>query len=74
MENPFEVPDRPYLALVNDEGQYSLWPAFIEVPDGWDIAHGEASRESCLEYINDHWTDLRPKSLIRAMEGTPAGL
>jgi MbtH protein len=73
MENPFEVSGRPYFALINEEGQYSLWPAFIEVPDGWEIVHGEASRESCLEYISDHWTDMRPNSLIRAMEGAQAG-
>lgn len=34
MTNPFEDADDTYLALVNDEGQYSLWPAFIEVPAG----------------------------------------
>ena len=64
MENPFENPDGRYFVLVNDEGQHSLWPAFVEVPAGWRAVHGEADRQSCLDYVNEHWTDLRPKSLV----------
>jgi MbtH protein len=66
--NPFENENGRYFALVNDEGQYSLWPAFADVPEGWTIAHGESSRQSCLDFIEESWTDLRPKSLIAAME------
>lgn len=69
MTNPFENPDGTYLALVNDEGQYSLWPEFAAVPAGWTIAHGPAARQSCLDHINANWTDMRPKSLIDAMGG-----
>lgn len=68
MTNPFENENGRYFALVNDEGQYSLWPAFADVPEGWTIAHGESSRQSCLDFIEESWTDLRPKSLIAAME------
>lgn len=68
MINPFDDPDGRYLALINDEGQYSLWPAFVDVPAGWEIAHPEDSRDACLAHIEQHWTDLRPRSLIRAME------
>jgi MbtH protein len=67
--NPFEDPDATYLVLVNDEGQHSLWPVFIDVPEGWTMVFGEASRDDCLEYIEKSWTDLRPKSLIEAMKG-----
>jgi MbtH protein len=67
MTNPFEDPDATYLVLVNDEGQHSLWPATIDVPSGWTIAHDRAGREECLQYINENWTDMRPKSLIEAM-------
>ena len=35
MTNPFEDVEALYLVLVNDEGQHSLWPAGIAVPDGW---------------------------------------
>ena len=53
---------------MNDEGQHSLWPSFKEVPQGWTIALRSDSRAACLAYINEHWTDMRPKSLIRRME------
>lgn len=67
MTNPFEDPDGSYLVLVNDEGQYSLWPSFIDVPAGWTVAYPEGTRDACLEYINEHWTDMRPQSFIDAM-------
>ncbi|MBE1530653.1 uncharacterized protein YbdZ (MbtH family) [Actinomadura algeriensis] len=66
--NPFEDPDASYLVLVNDENQHSLWPVFVDVPDGWTTVFGEASRDECLEYIEKSWTDMRPKSLIEAMK------
>jgi MbtH protein len=66
MANPFENPDGSYYVLVNAEGQHSLWPAFVEVPAGWDAVHGEAPRDACVDFINEHWTDLRPRSLVKA--------
>jgi len=66
--NPFDDPEARFLVLVNEEGQHSLWPAFADVPDGWNTVFGEAARQECLEYIEENWTDLRPKSLIQAME------
>ncbi|MEV6623801.1 MbtH family protein [Amycolatopsis sp. NPDC051106] len=66
MSNPFEDADARYLVLVNDEGQYSLWPAGIAVPAGWSTARGADSRANCLAYIEAQWTDMRPKSLVRA--------
>ena len=67
MANPFEDDDKPYIVLVNEEGQYSLWPDFIEVPAGWNSVHGPANRNECIDYINEHWTDMRPKSLVKLM-------
>ncbi|MFE2358438.1 MbtH family protein [Streptomyces parvulus] len=67
--NPFEDPEGTYLVLVNDEGQHSLWPAFVEVPAGWRTVLEESSRDAALEYVNSQWTDMRPKSLVDAMDG-----
>jgi MbtH protein len=66
--NPFEDPSAKYLVLVNEEGQYSLWPTFVDVPRGWEIAHHMDSREACLGFIKNSWKDMRPKSLINAMD------
>ncbi|GAA4063643.1 MULTISPECIES: MbtH family protein [Actinomadura] len=68
MANPFDDEDGTFYALVNDEGQYSLWPTFAEVPAGWEIVHGEDTRRACLDYIEENWTDMRPKSLVAEME------
>jgi len=72
MSNPFEDDAEMYLVLVNAEGQHSLWPAHIDVPAGWDAAHGPAFRPDCVAYVRAHWTDLRPTSLVRRMAGLPA--
>ncbi|MGW4393667.1 MbtH family protein [Amycolatopsis nivea] len=60
--NPFDEQDGSFLVLVNDEEQHSLWPARLDVPDGWRTAHGADGRQACLDYIEEHWTDLRPLS------------
>ncbi|MFC1421424.1 MbtH family protein [Streptacidiphilus cavernicola] len=67
MTNPFEDDSAQYQVLVNGEGQHSLWPSFLDVPAGWTVAHAHAARQECLAYIEQHWTDLRPLSLIAAM-------
>ena len=67
MVNPFEDPDASYYVLVNEEGQHSLWPAFADIPGGWEAVFGEAGRQECLDFIEESWQDMRPNSLIRAM-------
>lgn len=71
MTNPFDNQEGRFLVLVNDEDQHSLWPAFAEVPAGWARVFGEGSREACLAYVEEHWTDLRPRSLRERMDGVP---
>lgn len=50
--------------VVNDEGQYSLWPEFAQVPAGWTIVHGATDRRSCIDFVTANWTDMRPRSLV----------
>lgn len=61
--NPFDDDNGVFFVLVNEEEQHSLWPSFAEVPQGWRVVYGEASRGACLEYIEANWADIRPKSL-----------
>lgn len=63
MTNPFEDENGRYHVLVNAEDQHSLWPAFAEIPAGWRVAFGADTRSACVAYVEEHWTDLRPKSL-----------
>ncbi|MCK9896353.1 MbtH family protein [Frankia sp. AgB32] len=67
MVNPFDDPEGDFFVLVNDEDQHSLWPTFAEVPAGWRVAFGADGRDACLSYVEEHWTDMRPKSLIEKM-------
>jgi MbtH protein len=62
--NPFESETGQFLVLVNTEGQYSLWPAFRELPTGWIAAGCAGARQACLDWIDARWTDMRPKSLV----------
>src|SRR5580700_6226099 len=71
--NPFEDENGIYHVLINEEGQHSLWPSFVEVPNGWTIILKSNARAACLEYINRNWTDMRPKTLIAAMDGSTEG-
>ncbi|MFF3013189.1 MbtH family protein [Streptomyces sp. NPDC057939] len=71
--NPFDDAEGRFLVLVNAEGQHSLWPAFAEVPGGWSAAFGEDTRQACLDFVETHWTDLRPLSLARSMDARTAG-
>ncbi len=66
--NPFEDEDGEYCVLVNHENQHSLWPTFREVPAGWEKKGPTGKRQVCLDWIEENWTDMRPKSLIDAME------
>jgi uncharacterized protein YbdZ (MbtH family) len=61
--NPFDDDNGSFFVLVNDEEQHSLWPTFADVPAGWRVVYGEADRAACLDYIEQNWPDIRPKSL-----------
>ena len=61
--NPFDDDNGSFFVLVNDEEQHSLWPVFADVPAGWRVVYGEAGRAACLDYIEENWTDIRPKTL-----------
>lgn len=52
-----------YLVVVNHEEQYSIWPVGREIPNGWRDVGQTGSKEECLKYIEEVWTDMRPLSL-----------
>jgi MbtH protein len=57
-----------YVVLRNDEDQYSLWLAAHEVPAGWHLVGKEGSKEKCSAYVDELWTDMRPRSLRERMD------
>lgn len=52
----------------NAEEQYSIWPAWRELPLGWELCGEAATKESCLDWIEKNWTDMRPLSVRRFLE------
>ncbi len=67
MANPFDDENGEFVVLVNQELQYSLWPTFREIPAGWTAVGPRGTRKACLDYIEENWTDMRPKSLVDQM-------
>ena len=57
-----------YRVVINDEEQYSIWPADRENPPGWRDAGSEGSKAECLAFIEQVWTDMRPLSLRNEMK------
>jgi len=69
-----ELPDdTQYKVVVNHEEQYSIWPAYRELPAGWKALGKTGTKKACLDYIEEVWTDMRPLSLRRHMEEDARG-
>jgi uncharacterized protein YbdZ (MbtH family) len=61
-------PELVYQVVLNDEEQYSIWPADRQPPSGWRPDGVVGPKEHCLAHIDEVWTDMRPLSLRRFME------
>jgi MbtH protein len=61
-----------YKVVLNDEEQYSIWPAHRENPLGWRDGGKSGPKSECLGFIKEVWTDMRPLSLRKAMEAENA--
>ena len=57
-----------YKVVLNHEEQYSIWPVSRENPLGWKDAGTSGTKDECLTYIKEVWTDMRPLSLRKKME------
>ena len=57
-----------YKVVINHEEQYSIWPADRENALGWNEVGKQGSKQECLDYIEEVWTDMRPLSLRKQME------
>lgn len=68
-----EQDDIVYRVVVNHEEQYSIWPDFKPIPDGWRAVGVDGPKDKCLAHINEVWTDMRPLSLRRKMEADARG-
>jgi MbtH protein len=63
-----EEDNTTYLVVINHEEQYSIWPDYREIPDGWRAVGKSGPKAECLAHIEEVWTDMRPLSLRKYME------
>lgn len=72
MSSCFDREGEVFRVLVNHEEQYSLWPEWKAIPGGWRDTGVSGNKQYCLEYVKKTWTDMRPLSLRRFMDGQAA--
>jgi MbtH protein len=60
--------DIVYRVVISDEERYSIWPEYKEIPWGWRADAKSGSKQACLDYIKEVWTDMRPLSLRQRMQ------
>jgi MbtH protein len=57
-----------YKVVINHEEQYSIWPGTRDNPLGWSAVGKSGTKQECLEYIDEVWTDITPLSVRRALQ------
>ncbi|MFH1058689.1 MAG: MbtH family NRPS accessory protein [Pseudomonadota bacterium] len=60
--------EETYLVVLNEEEQYSIWPADQALPPGWRAEGMQGDKAACLAHIGRVWTDMRPASLRRRLD------
>jgi amino acid adenylation domain-containing protein/thioester reductase-like protein len=72
VNDPGNTTQDAFTVVVNDAGQFSLWPASADLPDGWRRRSDAMSRSACLDTITGAWQDITPARVRAAVRG-PAG-
>jgi MbtH protein len=60
-----ETRERTFHVVLNDEEQYSIWPADRDIPAGWHAEGTTGTNDECIAHIERVWVDMRPRSLRR---------
>ena len=55
MENNNDWQSGTLLVVRNQEGYYSIWPSYKEIPSGWIDVNVKGTKEECLQYIEKVW-------------------
>lgn len=56
-----------YKVVINQDEQFSIWPACKENACGWRDFGKQGSKAECLAHIRQMWTDMRPRHLREQM-------
>jgi MbtH protein len=79
LRNPHQSPDPfsvfpggtmtdRFKVVIDRQKQYSIWPADRENALGWNDVGKIGTREQCLKYIEEVWTDLTPPDLRQQLD------
>jgi MbtH protein len=63
----FDAENVIFNVVVNHDEQYSVWPVERELPAGWRAVGKSGSKQECVIYIDESWSDMRPLSLRKQM-------
>lgn len=64
-KDEMDISEDKYKVIVDNENHYSVVPFGNAVVKGWRDTGSAGTREECLEYIEEVWTDMRPVDLSR---------
>ena len=67
-EMNWDKADSGFVVVVNHEEQYSIWPDYKVLPEGWRAVGQQGDKAQCLAWIEQNWTDMRPLSLRQALQ------
>jgi len=56
-----------YYVVKNHEEQYSIWPSYRQIPQGWKAVGVAKDKADCLSFIEEEWVDMKPLSLRKKM-------
>ena len=59
-----------YVVVRNQEEQYSIWPEYRPLPNGWMAVSMKGPKNVCLAYIKEVWKDMRPLSVREKLQGS----
>ncbi len=59
----FDTENEIFTVVKNHQDQHSIWPIWKDIPLGWQQVGKQGDKTQCLTYINEHWTDMAPRSL-----------
>ena len=58
----------PYAVVLDDEGQYSIWPDDRELPPGWRREGTSGSESVCQAYLDQLKAETRAAALRHWMD------
>jgi MbtH protein len=61
-----------YFVVKNNEDQYSVWMKGRSLSAGWVTVGEPASKQQCLERVEQLWTDITPRSVREHVNQLPA--